>query len=104
MTPTAEDLDEWERLAGEASTLPLVLQDTPCGYQLISPPKPDDPFGTTIAEELGEYDALFFVAAREAVPALVAEVRRLRRELDAILECESPKDMYDEAKEALRKT
>lgn len=83
---TDEQLAEWERLAAAA---------TPGPWEAI--PTVDADFATIKTRgKLGwmqyhEYDpgidatdAAFVAAAREAVPALVAEVRRLREALRAV--------------------
>ena len=74
--PTAEQMAEWRRLAETGPTEPLMMTNSP-GI--------DDYFRVrTLGESWrGQFvryeDAEFFVAARVAVPVLLAEVERLRQ-------------------------
>ena len=72
---TDEQLDEWERLAGEASLGPWT-------YTQYSIRHPRDSVGPL---PYREKDARFIAAAREGWPATIAEVRRLRKDLDITL-------------------
>lgn len=80
---TNEELDHWERLAAAATPgpwdpadLPLFASGAVWLEALDEPPES----GTT--EGRARRDAAFVAAARTALPALVAEVRRLRMELN----------------------
>ena len=74
---TEEQLAEWEQLANEA---------TPGPYNIGLPGGPAGPFwsamnqmGNVVACQITSAEnAAFLQASREAVPALIAEVRRLR--------------------------
>lgn len=78
--PTTEDLDRWEALAREASDEPWeagsgdynsFVEQAPDGITLFRP---------GVNNFNAAEDAAFIAAAREAVPVLCEEVRRLRHE------------------------
>jgi hypothetical protein len=77
-------LDEWERLAAAATPGPWRHRTTsdPTGEQYscvtASERAPGRSPRTIIVGDTDYTDAAFIAAARDAVPALVAEVRRLR--------------------------
>lgn len=73
--PTEQQLAEWERLAGEATPGPWIWnRDT---RDLL--PRLENEDGDRKELWWCDADDCFIAAARDAVPALVAEVRRLRR-------------------------
>lgn len=83
---TDEQLAEWEALAEGATEGPWHVDDV-LGWSI------DGASGQYVAEVSGRHDpnAEFIAASREAVPALVAEVRRLREGIARLA------DEYDEA-------
>lgn len=89
---TQDELDRWEALANAATPGPWVLVDRDIlgGYEVHAP---DDwtVFGYNGPERT---DAAFIAAARDAVPALIAEVRRLRGLVEAAY-CEGYRDRHD---------
>ena len=75
------DLAEWERLAAAAT--PGPWRQDPGGR---AGARFDDVLadGSNIAEWIEPADAAFIAASRTALPALVAEVRRLREALEQV--------------------
>lgn len=74
MSITEEDLARLEALAQAATQGPLTVEwRRACEHYILGP------FGAVFAVAETGCDAAFIAAARNAVPALVAEVRRLRR-------------------------
>lgn len=76
-----KQLVEWERLANKATEGPWrVCADTLCRH------KPADildcPYPCEDGIIASQNDLEFIAAAREAVPALIAEVRKLQKEAD----------------------
>ena len=79
------DLDRLEALPTAAS--PGPWRTDPSERVETRPPNTYDvwrPFVGCVAENLTFADAEFIAAAREAVPALIAEVRRLAAKVDAV--------------------
>ena len=70
---TPERIDELEALANAATEGPWDSDP----YEVI------DTWGKTVADCTRPNDTAFITESREAVPALIAEVRRLRGELEA---------------------
>lgn len=113
-----EQLAEWKRLAEEATPGPWRCECEPDygHYVHAAPGTPTftggDMSGTLITgefgdsgETLGEADSHFIAAARTAVPALVAEVERLREIETAAREFERDVHVsagWDERREKLR--
>lgn len=92
-------LAEWERLANEATPATWYThEDDP---STIMSWEGDEYSAWEVATHVETPDADFICAAREAVPALIAEVRRLKKErTDAIAKAGTYEDFY---KEAVRK-
>ena len=86
MTITEEQLAEWGRLASEATEGPweVAPEDGGCHRVRVPTPETGGRLLGTLAELDDWRDADFIAAARGAVPALVAEVRRLRHGLGAL--------------------
>jgi hypothetical protein len=76
-TVSEEQIAEWERLASEAAPGPWYTRPSQDDGLDVMADSPAPVF--TWAEGV---DADFVVAARSAVPALIAEVRSLRREME----------------------
>lgn len=74
-TVTDEELNELEALANEATPGPWRVTADPVVSINVEAPS------TFIAIDYWERDANFVVAARDALPRLIAEVRQLREEL-----------------------
>jgi hypothetical protein len=81
---TTEQLDEWARLAGEATPGPFDLEVVP-EWTERNFTIPEHVNIEGVAAALTPADAAFFISARDAVPALVAEVRRLRDAFERVL-------------------
>ena len=91
MTP--EELDAIEQRANAATPGPWELVDW---FSAVEPGRTD--LGSPIGEvgcDLAIADAEFVAAARTDIPALIAEIRRLRRELGRL------SSLADEAFDAL---
>lgn len=84
MTITDEELARLEALTRAATPGPWVTDaDEPIAAETHAEVCFEDDYGShTIATEMSCDDARFLMAARDAVPALVAEVRRLAADLD----------------------
>lgn len=94
MTP--EQLDEIEARANRATEGPWTVSETvdeteygsytACGVQPIAPLEwySDSDVAHVALEPMVEEDAKFIAAARTDVPNLVAEVRRLRAQVEAL--------------------
>lgn len=89
---TDEQLAEWEKLANATEPGPWHLKADSRNCLCVATLDEDDEDGVDywIAEMVGSIGddndgsqhAMFIAEAREAVPALIAEVRRLRAELN----------------------
>lgn len=87
---TDEQLAEWERLANEAMPGPWECDYSSGSVNSCAPqfllddegPLWVADYGSTANEQNGE----FIAAAREAVPELIAEVRRLREQCKLLLD------------------
>lgn len=79
MTLTNADLDAWERLAEAATPGPWRMQTAACDHPDADEHVAIKGGGRLVVPCVEEpADAALFAAARLAIPALVAEVRRLR--------------------------
>lgn len=82
-----KQLVEWERLANEATDGPWVYGENNCDvYDVYSEHDPED-VDAVCSDMLfpnSKNDAAFIAAAREAVPRLIAEVRRLQDRCDTL--------------------
>ena len=67
------DLDRLDELAAHMTPGKVAIDRCSTDHDLL------DGFGAWLAEFRSEYDRDVFIASRTAIPALVAEVRRLRR-------------------------
>lgn len=83
--PTADDLARWRVLADAATPGEITLEADADGppYDLYAPVI--GPIGVMF----GERDAAFYAAARAAVPALLAEVERLKGDVSYLLGAQS---------------
>lgn len=82
---TNVELDRLEALAGAATAGPWVADDGwegRDGFFYISQPRPFGDLVCSPDSTMSEADARLCAEAREALPRLVAEVRRLTRERD----------------------
>jgi len=82
-----KQLDEWEELAEKAPSAPWIHWITTGGCDMVTQDgdTPDAMFNIVgfPRKYSDRVTAAFIAAARTAVPALIAEVRRLQIELDA---------------------
>jgi hypothetical protein len=76
---TDAELDALEKLAAAATPGPWTIQFTTMSTRVYGPPESFVCGMPAIDDPTVEPDAHFIAAAREAVPALIAEVRRLRK-------------------------
>lgn len=77
-TPTVAQSDAWRKLADAATPGPWEEVAESGEWWITGPDIYNDAVMTTNASEISQADADFICAAREAVPALLAEVERLR--------------------------
>ena len=106
---TDDQLATWERLTNEAQPRPWTMGDR-YGYNDVGHKDfeyivcrcryPGGPPVERVAVPIDEASATFIMAAREAVPALIAEVRRLRAMLPCGCGCLSP-EQYAQAAQTL---
>lgn len=89
--PDAARLADWRALAEAATPGPWAWRVTEDRHWAEVTPPPDDRDGP-VARSLADDDAAFIAAARDAVPALLDEVERLRAERDRAV-----RDALDEA-------
>lgn len=83
MTLTNADLDAWERLAEAATPGPWRMQTAACDHPDADEHVAIKGGGRLVVPCVEEpADAALIAAARLAIPALVAEVRRLRAEVE----------------------
>ena len=77
-TPTVAQSDAWRKLADAATPGPWEEVAESGEWWITGPDIFNDVVMTSDASEISQADADFICAARAAVPALLAEVERLR--------------------------
>lgn len=96
--PSPEQLAEWERLAGEATGHAWSVGTLRSGVLIVW--TEDGRWVATAGEgQMAGADAAFIAASREAVPTLLAEVRRLRDEM-AVHATDVAYETYAEVRDA----
>ena len=83
---TEDELVAIEARANTATPGPWTRIINTCGGPVIYSVWVEDARGWSICVDVSEADAEFIAAARDAVPALIAEVRRLQEELLTAIE------------------
>jgi hypothetical protein len=83
---TDTELSEYEALAAAATPGPWRAERDHLGHWRITWPHSQNSSILRKQKVFSDEDVAFIAAAREAVPALVAEVRRLREALDVASE------------------
>ncbi len=85
---TVEELQEWANLAEAATPGPWWVNkyatDMSCTEHEVGVRTDDMILASMGIDDVAMPDASFIAAARDAVPALIAEVRRLQAELAAV--------------------
>lgn len=79
-------LIEWKRLSDMASDGPWDCTEVIAGVDnFVVHQRVGEKFGAKcIASQVSSEDAEFMIAARSAIPALIAEVRKLQKDLDGL--------------------
>jgi hypothetical protein len=90
VTISDKDLDRWEKLASGATPGPWGREDSDNQSTMVTAGYEDDGAHRYVCDAGwadDDRDVVFIAAARDAVPALCAEVRRLRRAVDERFGC-----------------